>query len=279
VPTLCSILTARRPTLAAVSEAELTALVAAAKQAWPAVGLDDATFVAHLAERLPDGDDATRALGAVHASDLYLACACAQRNPEAIAAFERTQLGRIDGAVAQIDAAPDFVDEVRQRLRERLLVGTHPRIASYSGSGGLAGWVRVAATRVALNLVRETRHARPAPEPGSPSDPEREAIRRQHRAEVEAAFRAAFTALDDDERALLRLHYLDGVSLGEIGRRCGVDRSTASRRLAAVRQRLLAQTGVELERLIPALTPASRDSLMLALRTRLDFNLDSILRR
>jgi RNA polymerase sigma-70 factor (ECF subfamily) len=279
--TLHSILAARRPTLgAAVAEDELAALARAAKQAWPGVALDDAIFVAHLADRLPDGADPERALAAVHAGDLYLACACSRRDPEAIAAFERTHLSRVDAAVAKVDGARDFVDEVRQRLRERLLVGARPRIADYTGSGSLAGWVRVAAVRLALNTRREARRSAQLRPPSSVAgDPERELIHRRYRGEVEAAFRAAFAGLDEPARELLRLHYVDGISLEEIARRRQVDRSTASRRVAAVRQRLLDQTHHELERRVPAITRASRDSLLLLLRSQLDFSLDSILRR
>jgi RNA polymerase sigma-70 factor (ECF subfamily) len=278
MPTLSAILIAIRPGLAAIGDDELALLVATARSCWPAIPIDDETFIAHLAERLPEGEDALRALRSVQAADLYLACGCARGLPEAITAFERTQMQRIDGAVERVDARRDFVDEVRQRLRERLLVGAPPRIASYSGSGSLAGWVRIAATRLALNLLRDMPPvADEESPPSSASDPERELMRGQHRHSVEAAFRAAFAQLDDDDRALLRLHYVDGVSLQELGRRQGVDRSTASRRLATVRDRLLTQTHLELQQLIPGLTPTSRDSLMVALRTQLDLSLDSLL--
>ena len=49
-----------------------------------------------------------------------------------------------------------MVDDVKQELREKLLVasGALPRIADYLGEGPLTGWVRVSATRTALNLLR-----------------------------------------------------------------------------------------------------------------------------
>ncbi len=278
MPTLSSILIATRPALTTVGEDELAALVDSARSAWPTIPLDDATFIAHLAERLPEGDEGVRALRAIHGADLYLACGCARGLAEALTAFERTHIQRIDGAVARIDARAEFVDEVRQRLRERLLVGAPPRNSSYSGSGSLAGWVRVAATRTALNLVREMPPAADEKSaPGLVGDPERELMRGQHRDAVEAAFRAAFAQLDEEERALLRLHYVDGISIQELGRRQGVDRSTASRRLTMVRDRLLAHTRADLLQRIPGLTATSGDSLMVALRTQLDLNLDSLL--
>ncbi|MFP2932660.1 transcriptional regulator, partial [Pyxidicoccus sp. 3LG] len=56
----------------------LASLYAAGRQAWPEVPLAEEDFLRHLAERLPPGDDVAGALAAVHAADLYLACACAR---------------------------------------------------------------------------------------------------------------------------------------------------------------------------------------------------------
>jgi RNA polymerase sigma-70 factor (ECF subfamily) len=270
-------LLAHRPRLACVSDEELSAIVAAARRAWPALDIEAAAFVLHLAQRIPaDAESLTE----LHTADLYLACGCALGDPRAIHAFDLSQLSHVDGAVARVSGARDFIDEVRQRLRERLLVGSPPRIASYSGKGALTAWVRIAATRLALNLARESHPGDEHDALGElrgGADPERDAIVREHRSVVELAFRAAFAGLDADARRLLRLHYVKGVSLEEIGRRRRVDRSTASRRLAAVREQLLAETRRELEARIPTLTASSRDSLLQALRTRLDFSLESIL--
>jgi RNA polymerase sigma-70 factor (ECF subfamily) len=278
---LVAILTRHRPALASViTEARAEALVAAAQQAWPGVPLDAASFIDHLGARLPDGDEAVRAFDLLHASDLYLACACERHQTEALAAFEQAHLSSsITGTIAKVDASPDFIDEVRQRVRERLLVGEQPRIAEYGGRGPLGGWVRVVALRTALNLQREAAvrgRVRAQPEPAG--DLEHELMQRRYRDDVQAAFRTAFIGLDDAARQLLRSHYLEGASLEEIGRRQAVDRSTVSRRVASLRRHLMEETRRELERRIPAISSASRDSLLMALRSQLDFSLESILR-
>ena len=54
--------------------------------------------------------------------------------------------------MARIDSSSQFVDEVKQGLRERLLVGPPPRIAEYSGSGPLGGWLRVVSVRLAITF-------------------------------------------------------------------------------------------------------------------------------
>ena len=64
--------------------------------------------------------------------------------------------------MARIDRSPELRDEVRQTLWQRLFVGTPgqaPRILSYAGRGPLAGWVAVAAQRIALDLRRAATRA------------------------------------------------------------------------------------------------------------------------
>jgi RNA polymerase sigma-70 factor (ECF subfamily) len=282
VAELSSILTQKRPILASPDlEAKLRTLVETVHEAWPEIALDDAVFVAHLGDRLPEDESARATFGKLHAADLYLACACARQVPEAVAAFERDHLSRAVGAVRRIDSTPDFVDEVRQRLRERLLVGSLPRIGEYTGGGPLQAWVRVAATRLALNTRRDAlRNAQLRPHiPSSPRDPEIDLLNGQYRGQVAAAFRAAFTRLGGNDRELLRLHYVEGLSHEQIARAHQVERSTASRRIGAARRFILDETRRELERLVPAITSASRDSLLAALRSQVGLSLVSLLRQ
>ena len=108
---------------------------------------------ANTAPRRPRGSDDG------HLDDLYLALACADGSAEAIEIFEETTMVRAKAAVCRIDRRPEFVDEVLQRLRERLLVGDAAKIRRYRGQGSLIAWVTVAAVRVALNLRKS--NARP----------------------------------------------------------------------------------------------------------------------
>jgi RNA polymerase sigma-70 factor (ECF subfamily) len=279
---LCALVAQRRPAViaSAALEERLQAMVQSARRAWPGLELDDATFVGWIADRLPAQMDVPLALQAMHTDDLYLACGCALRLPAAIAGFEREHLTRVAAIVARMDRAPDFADEVRQRLRERLLVGVNGRIAEYTGAGPLAAWLRVAATRLALNVMRESKrsHAARAEAPATPS-PELDLIHERYRPQIESAFRAAFAQLDGAERELLRLHYVEGMNQDQIAKQRKIDRSTISRHIAAVRQLLLKRVHSELERLIPAIGANSRDTLLRGLRSRIGFNLDSVLKR
>jgi RNA polymerase sigma-70 factor (ECF subfamily) len=276
---LVSILTAAHPALASDGlAAQLETLLAAARRAWPAVALDDEVFVTHLAERLSTDGDVHQSFAELHATDLYLACACARGLPQALAHFEREHLTRVGKWIARIDRSRDFADEVTQQVRERLLVGPRPRITDYNGSGPLGGWARVVATRVALNARRDAKRlAFMRDSQGPVADPQLDFLHGRYRGDMEAALKKALSQLDTDERELLRLHYVDGLSLQQIGEQHGVDKSTISRRLAALRRGLLDQARSELERLVPALTTASRDSLLWALQSQIDLSLTTVL--
>src|SRR5258706_16018167 len=74
----------------------------------------------------------------LNAGDLYLAFACMRGNADAIGAFEREHLSRVGEFVASMRLPPATIDELKQRVRERLLVPDRAgvtRMASYSGRG------------------------------------------------------------------------------------------------------------------------------------------------
>jgi RNA polymerase sigma-70 factor (ECF subfamily) len=206
------------------------------RAAWPGIELTDAQLAAHLA-RLE--------LPAEPHEDLYLACACALGDPAAIAAFESGVLVHVGSFVGRIDASPQFVDEIRQTLRHRLLVARSdgpPRIADYAGRGPLGAWVRVAAVRAAIDLRREGQgvgQASMAPAISRELSPEVQLLRARYQTHYEDALRAALATLDAKERNLLRMHVVDGLTVDRIGLVYQVHRATAARWVQSVRAKLL----------------------------------------
>jgi RNA polymerase sigma-70 factor (ECF subfamily) len=154
-------------------------------------------------------------------------------------------------AVARIDASPAFAALVAQELRTRLLVGERPRIAEYAGRGPLAGWLRTAAVRIALNLRRgtaERRHdALSSKLHAVVSEPEVAMLRERYRDDFEASLRAALAGLPSRERALLGLSVRDGLTSEAIASLYKVSRATAKRMLARARDLLLEETKRELQ--------------------------------
>lgn len=251
-----------------------TQLLTRAGRAWPGLLIDGATFLAHLTQRLEPSETLDDA-GRLHVEDLYLACGCVLGLPRALAAFDERHLGAVAHHLGRVDRAAPFADEVRQCLRERLLLavdGAPPRLARYSGRGPLESFVQVAAIRVALNLKRGQRSDEDPLDVDTPmlaGDPEMRLLAARFRQDFRAAFADAVAALVPDERQLLRLHFLDGLTLGRIGALRGVDKSTVSRWLAQARARLFDETR-HLLRLRLGLREGELDSLMRLVRSQLD---------
>jgi RNA polymerase sigma-70 factor (ECF subfamily) len=72
--------------------------------------------------------------------------------------------------------------------------------------------------------------------------PDVEYLKRSYRADFERAFRAAIQTLLPRERTLLRQHFLDGVSVNELGALYRVHRATIGRWLEHARSAVLVAT-------------------------------------
>ena len=220
-----------------VSDADLLARAHAER---PAGWLDAAVFVAHA--RSFAATDAE--LAALHAGDLFLACACANGVVDAIRTLEREHFVRIREFAASVDSSPEFVKELSQQLRARLLVAEPDRparIGTYSGRGSLGGWVRVAAVRLARDISRGDRDAARPVEELDPDavDPELGYLKRAYGDAVSRAVQDALAALGGEARTLLKMHYVDGLSIEQVGVAFGKSRATSARMLAAARMTLL----------------------------------------
>jgi RNA polymerase sigma-70 factor (ECF subfamily) len=253
------------------------------RAAWPTVDLDEAAFAGHVLSKLPPDADAEQ-VDRRDAAGLYLACACARAVPSALAELDRHVLTRVPEFLARIQGSTALPDEVRQMLRERLLVGTHgepPRIATYSGEGPLAAWVRVAAVRTALNLL-EKMDERLGQDSGAvarlqaTTTPEDEVLGADQRALFREVLEQAVSALPAAQRAALRLHFVDGLTGDEIGERLSISRATVVRWLSTARAFLLRET----KRLVMGrlrLSPTEAESFIANARSRLDLSLSVLL--
>lgn len=205
-----------------------------ARAAWPGIDVSLAAFAARV-----DGERSR-----ANAGDLYLACACSEGNPRALAEFDRQYIGCVRDAIARIDRSYDFIAEVQQILRERLLVGPGAKIRDYRGIGPLVSWVRTAAVRTALNLRRsgnqEIRQGASL-EPFQPMlDPELALLKQEYAPEIDLALRRALDRLEPKERLLLHFYYVDGLTLAKIAALEHVGTTTVFRRLNAASRKVLA---------------------------------------
>lgn len=276
---------ARRPPDRPAVEAQLAEQLAAAEARWPGLSVDRPRFVAHWAAQLARAESFPEALQQLHLPDLYLAFASAEGDAAALRELGALLAG-VAGVVRSVDGSPAFVDEVLQRLRTRVLVpdeGRPPRILDYAGRGSLENWLRAGALRLALNARRDARRGpEPLPnasfwEPAAPTvERTFELLRGKYAADFERALREAFGALEVQERNVLRLHFMEGLSLNQIAAMYQVNKSTISRRMARARELLLEKTRAQLLGAL-ALPASELDSLLEQLGPRLDLSLTSVL--
>jgi len=229
----------------AISE-PLELAIEAAAAAWPSFTVPKEDIVAALEQSGVAGDQLTAEL---HLADLYLARGCLLGDRAALAVFDRDYLRQSTNIVARLDSSADFIGEVSQALREKLLVGTAespPRLSQYRGDGPMRGWLAVAAHRLALDMLRKRGRSPVQSRPDTLAQrlctaptAELELLKARHKRDFEEALRAALATLTPRESVILNLSVVEGLSLQRIAKVYNVDQSTVWRWLSRARAQIL----------------------------------------
>jgi RNA polymerase sigma-70 factor (ECF subfamily) len=267
-------------------EALLQDLVAKCQAAWPKVAIPTEAFLSHLAASLANRSHLPADLARIHVADLYLALGCARGLPAALAAFEEHYLSRVPRYLARTDSSRALADEVKQTLRDQLLVPRGdgvPRIATFTGQGPLGAWLRISAVRLARDLLAaesrrhaQTGQARPAHQVSG--DIELDYIRERYRGPFEQAFKQALLRLSQQERNVLRMYFLDGLTTVALGRVYRVHATTVARWIDRARAEVLREVRRSLAQ--NANVPAAEvDSLFGLLQSRFDLSLERLLNK
>jgi RNA polymerase sigma-70 factor (ECF subfamily) len=242
--------------------------IAEARARRPAVRIDDDQLAAHLRARKAP-------LQSLRVDDVLLAWACAAGDRAALAELEESVLAQVPRWVARVDGAA--ADEVQQLLRERLLVAPGAQLLDYQGRGPLKAFVRVAAVRCAIDLQRQRRPQGDSADLDAllaQPDPEIDFVKLHDREALRGVLLDAVRSLPARDASLLKLHYLEGMSLEKLALLERSARSTVARWLADARKRALERVRQLLrERL--RLTAGERSSLLRFLDSRLDLSLRS----
>jgi RNA polymerase sigma-70 factor (ECF subfamily) len=284
---LIRLLGERGATLAAEEvDGVIAAVIADGEARLPHRPVSRDAFVTRIAEavRSAAGPIELATLHALAGADLYLAAALAARDPQALAIAESELIPSVRRAAAGVDGNAAFIDEVVQRVREKLLVGDPagaPGIASYCGRGPLGRWVRVIATRVAVDLKRKDARieddADAIEELPAPDDPELALVWQTSAEHCKRALTAAFEALSKRDRTLLRQRYLDGLDINALGRIYGVHPSTAFRWVQQIEQKLATSTRTALMEQL-ALSESQVHSLERLVASQLHVSMTRLLR-
>jgi len=221
---------------------------------WREIALDGPAFDEYVRQRTaPLGDgQPTPARTPLQVEALFLCCACARGSQAACRVFQQTYESVIRRAIARIQPDRQFVDEVAAQVFDKLLVGPEPRVVRYGGRGELSAWLKVVASRAALDAKprRHLNDEEPLPSTAEvvmSMSPESMVLTRTHGDNVNLALASATGRLDAREREILRLHYADGLNIDEIGALHGVHRATVARWLQRARATIDSAVREELE--------------------------------
>jgi RNA polymerase sigma-70 factor, ECF subfamily len=276
----------RREEVAAIADLDelLAGQLAEATTAWPAVRIDPASYLQHLADKLRErGDElADRVIRTMPAADLYLAAACTAGDPAAIAVFHEAILPVVRAALGKLRVPDVTIDEAEQRVLIMVLVGDphRPAIASYSGRGRLRSWVRSIGVRTGRRLAGVDAAASSATGEldqlaTTVHDPQLAVLRDRYRDEVNRALGAALAGLPERQRTVLRQYYLDGLTIDQLAALYRVDRATTARWVVAARTAVLATTRAELARSLAAST-GDVDSILRLVGSQLELSMRTL---
>ncbi|MFO0665647.1 MAG: sigma-70 family RNA polymerase sigma factor [Polyangiaceae bacterium] len=186
-------------------------------------------------------------------SDVLVAHAAVHGNARALSLVEAA-LKELPPMLARFHLSESDERELLQELRLRVLVGSDaetmaspngaapsPRLLDYHGSGPLGAWLRASAVRLVLTKfrkqarLRESEASEDAGDPAAAGDVELAHAKRLYQEPFQKAFRAAMEELTPRDRAVLRMHLLDGRSIDEIGAVFRVHRATIARWISDAR--------------------------------------------
>ena len=190
-------------------------------------------------------------LDELDAPGVFLAAACAAGQAPAIARFEALHFKNLPSTLRSMGAQAADIDDVIAAVREKLFVaaqGERARVLGFAGRGSLDKLCRVIAARTLLNRQRSTRRERVTGDEqladliAPHDDPELSAVKEHHRDVFRAAFAEAIAKLSSEDRNLLRLSLIHGLSIDEVGRIYQIHRSTAARRLGRLKDTIAQDT-------------------------------------
>jgi RNA polymerase sigma-70 factor (ECF subfamily) len=218
-----------------------------AVESYGPIDVEVSRVVERIGRTIESHDPASEVLARLRGPDLVLACACAAGDTRAITALETRFQADVKRAFKRLRTANIAFDDFLQVFRQKLLAAPNAKIAEYGGLGDLRAWLRVVATRTALDLVRAQRRVeRPTADdailavPTPADDPDLAYLKNVYGKEVALAIEAAAKELAPEERNVLREHYAQGLTIDQIGAVHGIHRATAARRVQRARETLVA---------------------------------------
>lgn len=218
-------------------------LIDAALESAPALRVDRQAFKAHLV--------LAKATAESNLSDVLLAFASLKGDRAALKELEARLLAVGRPALSRY-GDQSFAEDVLQEVREKLLVGANAKLRAYSGRGALVQFLKTVVTTSAIDKLRQQK-SREGDDAGddderleklasSDRNADSQIFSARSKSQFSKAFKEALSALTAQERTLLRMKFVDGVSVEEIGKAFQVHRTTAMRWIEKLQADLLRDT-------------------------------------
>ena len=246
---------------------------------WPdlaSVTLDD--YVKHVRQLQTSASDIER-----YGTDVYLAQACGNAEPEALHILETRYFPALDDHLVRSGFDTTTRQDVFQQMLMHLCAGPYPRMMTYAGRAALVSWLGVTAIRFAVNMgAKSAQSGTQAVEltferlVADEVSPEMRVTIERARPLFQSALSTAIDALAERDRTLLRLCFLDGLSIDGIGSMYGVHRATAARWIAQIRQKIFNDVKAVLTRDL-GLHNSEFESLVFLIRSELHLSLRRVL--
>ncbi len=213
------------------------------------------------------------------AAELALVQRAVAREPAALAALVTLIEQAAADAAQGLKQSGTFGRELASLLTARLLVASGadlPRVATFAGRSGLSTWLKSAAVRAGINLLESNRRDFGSLRDSHPANElplEAQLMRRRYAPVFTAALEGALRELPRDERALLRLVFIEGLSLEQVGRIRAAHKSTVSRQVTRIRRGLLEAVRKHLSDTL-GLSKPELSSLIRLLESQLEFSVE-----
>ncbi len=213
-----------------------------------------------------------------HGADLYLALGCGLGDARAVCLLQSRYFPALQTTLARSGFDSTVREDVLQQTLLHLCAGENPRLLTYAAKATLASWLTVATVRFALNMrPRKERTFGGTPLElerlvGAEDSPEIQLAVEKARPAFQAALQNAIGALPERDRTLLRLYFLDRLTIDDMGSMYGVHRATAARWISEIRKGILHQIQSRLSREL-GLGSSEFDSLAFLIRSQLQLSL------
>ena len=256
--------------------ARLAECLRTARAKWPRAQVADLVFARCLGKAAGEGGGT---LDGVETDDLYLASGCVEGDPASVAHL--ADLVR-RGASKWASGVDVDVDDLGQRVLSRLLLpegGAEARLARYEGRAPLVAYLKTVTRHLAVSLVRnaERHEAMPAPSTffAAIGNPEQDAIRVEFGEAFSRALDDAFCSLESRQRAVIAMHYADGVEVDAIAQVYRVHRVTVSRWLADARTQVFEKARQHLRGAL-GLTESDFENALRIIRSQIEISLSTL---